>query len=154
MTNKIIAVVLIVVAAGAGFFGGMQYQKSQRSAAFGQGQFAGPGGQGGGGFRRFGAGGQNANVQAVRGQIVSADNGTVTIKMNDGSTKLVVLSGSTNVMKATKGSSSDLTAGQDVMVFGSSNSDGSVTAQSVQVGQMGGFGFGRNRPSGEPSPAH
>src|SRR6266849_919341 len=119
MTNKIIIIIIVIIVAAGGFFAGMKYQQSQR-ATLAQGA------AGAGGFRqRFGGqGGQNG--QAVRGQVISTDNGTMTIKMRDGSTKLVVLSTSTNITHAATGSKEDLKAGEQVMVFGSNNSDGSV----------------------------
>jgi|SRR5579885_3004045 len=146
MNNKILVVIIVIIVAAGGFFAGMQYQKMQRQSFMG--------GKGGAVFQqRFGGagfGGQNANIQAVRGQILNAGNGTMTIKMNDGSTKLVVLSGSTKITKAATASQSDLKTGQTVMVVGSSNSDGSVTAQSVQLNPVG--GFMRMHPSGNPNP--
>ncbi len=149
MGNKILIGIVIVVVAIGGFFAGMQYQQSKTQSvglggASGQGRFGGTGG-GAGGFRRFGGNGQNG--QAVRGQIVSTDTGTITIKLADGSTKIIVLSGNTNITKAAKGSQSDLKAGEMVAVFGSSNTDGSVIAQMVQLNPM------MRRPSGGPVPS-
>lgn len=128
MKNSTITTVIgAVVIAAIAFFGGVQYQKSQRPS-FGQ--------QGGVFARRFG--GQNA--QAVRGQIVSADNNSITVKMQDGSTKLIILPANTTITKATTGSKNDLKTGVQVVVFGTSNSDGSVTATMVSLNSN----FGRN----------
>jgi hypothetical protein len=145
MGNKILVAIVIVVVAVGGFFAGMKYQqsKTQSAAAGGFAYRQGIGQGGAGGFRRFA--GQNG--QAVRGQIVSTDNGTMTVKLADGSTKIVVLSGNTNITKAASGTKDDLKTGEQVMVFGSNNSDGSVTAQIVQLNPM------MRRPSGNPSPA-
>ncbi len=129
--NKITIVILLITVAVAGFFGGMQYQKSQKTSQAGQGQ-AGQGLR-----QRFGA-----NARAVRGQIVSADSGSMTVKLRDGSTKIVILSGSATITKAAPSSKSDLTNGAQVMVFGTNNSDGSVTAQAVQLNP------GMGRPGG------
>jgi hypothetical protein len=128
MQNKFLIVIALVVVAAAGFFGGMKYQQSQ-SPASGRGN----GGQNGAFRQRFG---NNPNGQAVRGQIVSADNGTMTVQMRDGSSKIIILSGSTGITKAASGSRDDLKAGEQVMVFGTNNSDGSVTAQMVQLNPM------------------
>lgn len=117
----IITVVLVLVAGGLGFFGGMQYQKIQRGR-FGQfatnGQFQ----------RRFGA-----NGGAVMGEIISQDDKSITVKMPDGSSKIVLLSGTTSINKQAAGSASDLKTGEKVAVFGTTNSDGSVTAQNIQL---------------------
>ncbi len=137
----IIGVVALLIGGGAGFFAGTKYQQSktvsQRSTANGN-----PGGRMMG---RFG----NANGMAVRGQIISADKGSITVKMQDGSTKIVILGSSTMVGKTSTGSVSDLTNGSTVIVFGATNSDGSITAQNIQVGN--GVTFGP-RESGSPMP--
>jgi|SRR5581483_10691975 len=127
MNKNITTIVLIIIFAAAGFFGGMQYQKSQRGAGFGNGQ-------NGGFVRRFGQNGQNG--QAVRGQILSVDSTGITVKLSDGSTKIVVVPTSAMIGKTTTGTKTDLTQGSNVTVFGTNNSDGSVTAQFVQIGQL------------------
>src|SRR5258708_3399509 len=141
-------IILIIVFAGAAFYGGMQYQKSQTSAGFARGGFGG--GQGAGG--RFGGGfggGQGANgMMPVRGQVVSASDKTVTVKLMDGSSKIVNLTGKTTISKTTTGSSSDLKSGDTVTALGTTNSDGSVTAQTVLIGN-GNMMF--RRSSGQPA---
>lgn len=135
-TQQIIIVVLIaIIAVGAGFFGGMQYQKSQKvQIAFGQGA------------RQFGTNGQGGQNQffrrsmrdgmGVTGEIISTDEKSVTVKMPDGSSKIVILSDSTEINKQASGSRSDLKTGERIAVFGSTNSDGSVTAQNIQLNPM------------------
>lgn len=127
--TMIIAIALVILAGVGGFFGGMQYQKSQANSRFGS--YAGTTGQGGQFMmRRFG--GQNgANV--VRGQIVSIDSNSITVELPDGSSKIIVVGSSTTFMKSTSGSLTDLKVGDMVMTFGTQNSDGSVTAQNVQI---------------------
>ncbi|HEX7042667.1 MAG TPA: DUF5666 domain-containing protein [Patescibacteria group bacterium] len=125
----IITIVLVIVVGVGAFFGGMQYQRMQRSIFFTQG------GQNGGGrfYARFGNGGQNGNVRPVRGQIISSDSNSITVKMPDGSSIIVILSGSTSITKSAPATKDDLTKGQEVVVLGTSNSDGSVTAQTIQL---------------------
>jgi hypothetical protein len=143
-TPLIIAVVLIPVALIGGFFAGMQYQKMQRSAFARSGNFGymiqgGQGGQAGGMMR-------NGGMRPTTGQIVSSDDKSVTVKLTDGSSKIVILSSSTSINKAATGTAADLKQGETIAVFGTTNSDGSVTAQSIQLNpQM------RIRPSGTPT---
>ena len=57
------------------------------------------------------------------------------VKLSDGSTKIVILSASTPIGKMTTGSASDLTVGTSITVLGTANSDGHVSATSVQIGR-------------------
>jgi len=131
MNKTIVIAGLIALLVGiGGFVGGTYYQRSQATSRFAQ-FGSGTGGQGGQFYRRFGQAGANANV--VRGQVVSTDENTVTVKLMDGSSKILVIGSSTSFMKSTSGSLSDLKAGDTVMAFGTANSDGSVTAQNVEI---------------------
>lgn len=127
--NIIISIVLIIVVGAGAFFAGMQYQKTKTRS--GLGQFAGKmmGGNGQGFARRFG--GQNG--AAIRGEITSASDTSITVTQRDGSSKIILLAGSTNISKAASGSKADLTKGAQVMAVGTTNSDGSVTAQLIQL---------------------
>lgn len=152
----VIALVALLVGGGLGFFGGMRYQKSQRAPGFGQfanGQFGGRGGAGGNSTRggsAFGRGG------GVVGDILSVDASSITVKLPDGSSKIVLLTGSTSINKAAAGSKSDLVVGTRVAAFGATNSDGSVTATNVQInpvmrGPIGASGTSGGTSSGTPA---
>lgn len=133
-TLIIIGIILIVVALGGGFFAGVQYQKTQRGS-FANGQFR-MNGQAGN-FQRSGQGGSFQGTRPVSGEIVSADDKSVTVKLLDGSTKIVILSGNTLINKAATGTKADLVKGAKVAAFGTANSDGSITAQSIQLNPTG-----------------
>ena len=64
------------------------------------------------------------------------DDKAITLKLNDGSTKIVILSDSTAINQSTQAQKSDLVEGGQVTVIGTINSDGSVTAQDVQIGSL------------------
>jgi hypothetical protein len=71
------------------------------------------------------------------GEVISQDEKSITIKMQDGSTKMVILGDSTIYSKTQSIDKSELSVGIQVRVFGNANSDGSVTAQNVQINPLG-----------------
>jgi len=131
--------IAVLVGGGLGFFGGMQYQKNQRPS-FSARNGSTPASPAG----RFGRGG------GVTGDIISIDKNTMTVKLPDGSSKIVVLSSTTTINKAAAGAVSDLSVGTRVAAFGTTNSDGSVTATNVQINPVM---RGPNGPSGASSSA-
>src|ERR1035437_7409454 len=141
----IIAVILVIVAAAGGFFGGMMYQKNQAPVlgAAGRGNYA----------ARFGQGGQSAAAfRPVRGQVLSTSSTTLTVKMSDGSTRIVVLSSSTSFAQSAKAAATDIKTGDTVNVVGTANSDGSVTATDIQINPPMQGGFARPTGAGQPAP--
>lgn len=138
MKNSAIVTVVLVLIVGAGaFYGGMKYQTSQTPVS----NFR----QGGGGR---GQGGQRNGGRPVMGEILNSDDKSVTVKMQDGSSKIVVLSDSTQINKSDAATKSDLKTGEKVAIFGSDNPDGSVTAQNIQLNPQ--FRGGMGSPSASP----
>jgi hypothetical protein len=73
-------------------------------------------------------------MQPISGEITAQDDKSLTVKTQDGSSKIVILSETTKVNKTSEGSKSDLKTGEQVMIIGTSNSDGSFNAQTVSIG--------------------
>ncbi|MDO8555201.1 MAG: hypothetical protein Q7R75_01395 [bacterium] len=130
--NKTIAIVIgFALLGGGSFYAGMKYgqnagaqvalaQRAQRANAFGgigTGQ-RGRGNQGGGFFG---------------GTVLSKDDKSVTLKLNDGSSKIIFFSDTTKIMKSVDGVSADMTIGEQISVNGTPNQDGSISAQSIQI---------------------
>ncbi|MDP2637562.1 MAG: DUF5666 domain-containing protein [Candidatus Levybacteria bacterium] len=131
MKNKsiLITIVVALIVGATAFYGGMQYQQKQRPN-FAGGQFRSLNGQqvqGRGNFQ---------GTRPVNGEIISQDDKSITVKMQDGSSKIVILSDQTIINKASEGSKEDLKTGEKVTAFGTENSDGSVTAQNISIGGM------------------
>jgi len=142
MKNNMIVIVVIVslVVGAGGFFAGMKYQQSKNPAGrFGNLQGA-----------RNGQFGQRAQgLRPVNGEIISSDDKSITVKLQDGSSKIVFLTDTTTFSKSEEGSKGDLKTGEKVAVFGTENSDGSVTAQNVQLNPQLRV-FTGSTPSGTP----
>lgn len=139
--NKLIASVVAtaVVFGGGAFLGGMYYAQNkvaqERQARVQQFGVQNPtGGQRG---MRGGNGGP-----FTAGEIIAKDDKSITVKLRDGGSKIVFYSETTEIGKTATVTPSDLAVGTSVMVNGTANSDGSVTAQSIQI-----------RPEGTPFPA-
>ncbi len=135
MNKKIIIPMIVValVAGGLGFFGGSQYSRrgSQISAMGRGGQFAQFTGGGPAGAGRNRA--TNAAGGFMSGEVLSQDAQSITLKLQDGGSKIVFVSTSTPIMKLVTGSSKDITVGTRMTVNGIVNSDGSFTAQMIQL---------------------
>lgn len=127
-----------MVAGGIGFYAGDQYAAKNRGGAGNlAGRFNRNGGQG------FFGGSGGSGMTAVRGQVVKTDNQSITVEEPNGSSKVVLLNGA-NFDKTVSASASDVTTGSEVLVIGKADSDGSMTAQTVQLNPT-------MRPGGAPN---
>jgi hypothetical protein len=128
-------VVALLVVGGGSFYAGMQYSQraSQGSSSSPQDRAAR--------FQQFGGGagrgGRNGGGGFTAGEIIAKDDKSITIKMTDGSSKIVFYTSQTPTMKSVSGAVSDLSIGEQVTITGSANQDGSVTAQSIQIRPAG-----------------
>lgn len=120
----IIVVALFILVGGGLFYAGMKYQESKRP----QGHFGNFQQERGGQFQQRAQG-----FRPVNGEIISTDDKSITVKLQDGSSKIVILSDTTAINKSAEGSRDDLKTGEKIGVFGTENSDGSVTAQNIQL---------------------
>ncbi|MFH0780152.1 MAG: DUF5666 domain-containing protein [Parcubacteria group bacterium] len=124
--NLIITIIVAVVVCVAAFFGGMKYSDSKQASAAAQRatQFGAAGLRGGN---------RQPNAGLVTGEIISKDDNSITVKMRDNSSKIIFYSASTEVSKFASGTVNDLAVGTTIMVNGKTGSDGSVTAQTIQI---------------------
>lgn len=151
MNKQYIIVILAAVVFGAaGFAGGIKYQQSfGTSTQPASSLAAGAGARQG----RFGgslpAGGGQNGARSVSGQIISLDSNSITVKLADGSSKIVLLTGTTKVNQTVAATTSDLKTGATVVALGTANSDGSLTATEVSLNPT--FGMGRGGQVGSSS---
>jgi len=144
MTNQNMVIGCIataVIAGGVGVYGGMTYQKSQVTSQFGQRM----GGTRmeidrddarGGNRQNTGTGtgqGMMGRGGAIVGEITAKDDKSVTVKMVDGSSKIVVLSSDTTYRISNDTKLDEVTVGKTIAVQGTTNSDGSTTATSIEL---------------------
>ena len=136
-TSKIILVVVILVIVGGGaFYSGTLYGKNQASVgasalrtSFATTRGAARNGTGGGGF--------------ISGAILSKDinNGitSITVKLPSatGGSKIVYYSDTTQIEQFTSGTADTLTPGASVNITGTTNPDGTVIANSIQIRPAG-----------------
>ncbi|MGB9883310.1 MAG: hypothetical protein ACPLRN_02230 [Microgenomates group bacterium] len=126
MKNNVFSYILVgVISLGIGFYGGSLYQKSQQQERFSQNIRQGQSQQ------RF-----NTGTRPISGQIIKKDADSITVKVQDGSSKIVFLSEKTNIGKTSKATVDDLRENENVFVVGVQNQDGSITAQNIQIGQV------------------
>jgi hypothetical protein len=148
--NSLVTTIVVAALVGAGaFYAGMKYQETKQpsfargganglTVRNGQGGATGPGGANARG--RFGGG-------QILGDILSQDATSITVKLQDGSSKIVLFNDKTTVNKAEAATTADLKSGEKVAVFGQANNDGSVTATNIQLnpiqrGPVGATGSG------------
>jgi hypothetical protein len=138
--TNILLVAILVLLIGGGAFGigykvGQSNSKSSLASQFGQAaRNSQPNNA-----RRMGGG-------QIIGTITAGDGKTVTVQLQDGSSKIALISATTTINKASAGTTTDLKTGEKVAIFGSTNADGSVTAQSIQLNPSI-----RATPSGTPN---
>jgi hypothetical protein len=126
-------ILICVLVAGGSFFAGYQVGKGKTPnppIRMGQGNMDTTSPNRGAQNRPTG----NQGMQPVAGEIISLDSNILTVKSQDGSSKIIILSDSTKINLSMAGSRSDLQTGVEVTVMGTANSDGSVTAKTVDVG--------------------
>lgn len=120
-------VIAIAVIAGGSFYGGMIYDQKKITSGFAQrmGNISGRNGIPTNINRQGGA--------MVSGDITAKDDKSITVSLRDGGSKIIFFSDKTEIGKFVSGTATDLEIGKSVTITGTTNSDGSVIAQSIQL---------------------
>jgi hypothetical protein len=142
MNKSIAIIILIVVLVGSlAFYSGMRYAQNKISKSnvsqvnFQNLQNLSPQ-ERQKRLQEFGMRFRNGNQRDANfaaGEIIAKDDKSVTIKLRDGGSKIIFFSGSTEITKFVAGNLEDLEVGKNIVVNGSTNPDGSVTAQLIQL---------------------
>jgi hypothetical protein len=127
----IVVAIVVIVACGGSFYAGMKYTQAGRQKGFANMAL------GGQVFERNGQGGAmrggNGGIGGAMGEVIAKDASSITIKLRDGGSKIILFSGTTEISKSVSGVPNDVAVGKSVMVSGTANQDGSITAQSIQI---------------------
>lgn len=152
--NPTLVISIVAIACvGVGFFCGMKYQQTKRSSN----TFARTGNMTNKTVKNgTGTGAKNGNnfggVQL--GTITAMDDTSLTVKLANGGSKIIFVSSTTAYRKTAEAAKSDLNVGDSVAVSGTTNTDGSVTATSIQLNPttMGGATIPQNPGAGAGAP--
>ena len=161
--NMIVIIVVVIVVGVIGFWLGLKYGQSasvlaklstaKKQTLFQALRDTAGGIMGTNGARLRGAF-QSGQGGFATGQIINKDEKSITIQSvgpNSTGSKIIFYSASTNIGKTASGTPEDLQKGVEVLVSGTSNPDGSINAQSINLNpalRLGGMG-GQNRPQGQ-----
>ncbi len=119
-----------LVAGAAGFFGGMQYQKSKKVV---MGNFPVMSEQFRSGERQMFGGDLQDRGRMTRGEIIDSDEKSITVKLPDGSSRIIFVGETTKISESTPSAKERLTEGTQVFVTGTANPDGSMNATLIQI---------------------
>lgn len=132
--NLLTAFAIIIASLLIGFYTGRAYQPDKGRQMTGNlnpnGRMAPRAGN-----MDTGQGNTNAKQNGpLSGEITSLDKNSLTVKTQDGSSKIVIYSSSTKVSTVTESKISDLKTGTIITVMGQTATDGTLTALSIAVG--------------------
>ncbi|OGZ45509.1 MAG: hypothetical protein A3C84_04330 [Candidatus Ryanbacteria bacterium RIFCSPHIGHO2_02_FULL_48_12] len=144
MDKKIIAVTLgAIIIAGGSFYAGTRYDRLSGTAPLrGTGNFADLSPEERQArFQQMGAVGMSGRrgmrtegmAGFTNGEVIAKDDRSITVKLREGGSRILFLSGTTQIMKSASSSIANLSIGTQVMATGKANADGSINAESVQI---------------------
>ena len=140
MISPMVAGVITIGSIGVGFGGGVWYQKTQVASNMRGGRFTQmtgvnnrPGAPVGGAQSGIPNGNAMMGRGAVTGEITAKDDKSITVKMADGSSKIVILSSDTKYTETSDATLDKVAVGTKIAVFGSTGSDGTTTAATIEI---------------------
>ena len=136
-SNVVVIGIIAIIIAALSFFGGMKYQQT-KLPSFSRGPLQGGMEQNnktanGVGTRGAKTGTAGAGNNLRMGTISAMDDTSITLKLQDGGSKIIILTATTLYKQTTEAMKTDVRIGDTVFVTGATNSDGSITAENVQI---------------------
>ena len=118
MNREILFLIILILVATTAFYVGMKYQQSKMP----QGVF-------------FQGGGQTAQARErmLSGEVISKDEKSLTLKLPNGSIRIIFLSEKTEFLKMTEGNLNDIEAGKQIMIIGNQTTEGAFVAEQIQL---------------------
>ena len=137
------AILIVVVAIGS-FFAGTKFQQKKsivgsnqqminKRAGLGQDTGRGTGNNTNNNTNAVKNQGQTPGFRQTVGEIINFDDTSITVKMADGSSKIVLISDSTTINQSVTAAKTDLEVGLRVAVNGDQNTDGSVSGKNIEI---------------------
>jgi uncharacterized protein YneF (UPF0154 family) len=128
--NLILIIILLIFVGVGGFFGGMKYGESEALKNLTPEKMREIFQQTRGQFQTQR---QRMAQGFILGEVISKDEKSLTVKLPDGSTRIVFLSESTQILKSVQGNIQDIEIGKQVIVSGEQTTEGSLTAKTIQI---------------------
>lgn len=128
MKKTIFLIILIILVATGAFYAGMKYNQSKSLS-----RRSGPLNFQNLPFQERQRIRSQTDSNFVRGEIISKDDQSLTIKIPNGGSRIIFYSDQTEINKFIKGSLNDLEIGKTVIINGKANEDGSITARFIEL---------------------
>jgi len=139
MKKLILIIIALVIVGGVSFYAGIKYQESQSPrGSFSRQDFQNLSAEQRQEFLQ-GNIGETFQTRTARGagflsgEVIDKDEQSLTLKMMDGNSSIIFFSDSTEISNIAEGSISDIEIGKQITVSGEQNSDGSYTAETIQL---------------------
>ncbi|MBP7058673.1 hypothetical protein KBB06_05050 [Candidatus Gracilibacteria bacterium] len=141
MKKNLVIIIAFIVSVGLSFYAGYKVGTENNAPSKSFQAFQNTNFRTGGNLQNAGltngirqGGAQNGlRGNMASGEIIKMDDGSITLKLNDGGSKIILYSTSTKATKNIDIAVSELKTGDKVVVSGSTNTDGSVTASTIQI---------------------
>ncbi len=131
--NLFLTILIVVLFSAVSFIAGKNFPDRGGSQMANRGQFGNQG-------RNMENGQKFAGTQMrggqILGEITAIENDKVTIKEVNGSSKVILLTEETSIVKTTVAPITDLKVGGKIAVFGKSTTDAIISAQNIQLNPL------------------